>query len=489
MINKKNIVEYNFGQLLSFLLTTSRQKSYVLANYLNYDVSYISKWVTGTMLPAAKHINTMCTEIAGFIVENAEYAVLEELMEGYGEESKEGLKEAINDSLLKAFRLSCEKKGKSKSILIAGEDNSRTVINPHLQKLYIKGVPKQFSDSSERFNLAMMMDLFALGKDDKMRIARADDEPQFIHQTNEIHYLISLSMDMVDDSFDALLLTHLFNSFSDYNFKASYYYKVPCSLMFAVQNYCMHMTLISQNYRAIMSDTCLDSGVVNEMYDTMISLEQSFAKQMASFVSMAEFIEDRKYLSFMISPGICLYMTKLDELFLPDDLFEELLGQIDGALNDIEELRKLHGRFQTSMRFAHIKAAVSENCLQEYAINGELDFFGNALTLTVEQRERHLAYLKELAANKETGLELYAIAPAALKDFNKSFLPCIYFSESISYLRLRASEKSDKLCLVESPELHEVYRRFFQFIFEKEADSLKVIDVGVYLNLLEILKN
>ncbi len=488
MINKKNIADYNFGQLLSFLLSISRQKSYVLANFLNYDVSYISKWVTGTMLPAAKHINAMCTEIAEFIVDNADEMVLKELMECYGAEETEELKTQVYDSLMKAFRMSCEKKGKSKSILIAGEDNSRTVINPHLQKLYITGVPKQFSDNSEKFKLAMMVDLFALGKEDKMRIARADDEPQFIRQTNEIHYLISFAMDMIDDSFDALLLTHLFNSFADYDFRVSYYHRVPCSLIFAVQNYCMHMTLLSQNYRAIMSDTCLDSAVVNEMYDTIISLEQSFTKPMIRNSTLQNLIEEKKYLSFMISSNIWLYLTRMDEFFLPDTLFEKILNRIDGKTNNIEEIRSLHGRFQTTLRFADIKMAISESCLQDYAINGKMDFYGNSIELSVEEREEHLRYIEELLKRGDVSLKGYSISNASLKEFNREFEPCIYFSDCLSYIRLRSSKEPNKVSVVSSGELEEIYRRFFKTLFKKEEAEIG-LDMSPYLNLLQMLKN
>ena len=43
-----------FSTLLERLLEVAEVKNYVLAARLQYDVSYISKWVSGRMLPSPK---------------------------------------------------------------------------------------------------------------------------------------------------------------------------------------------------------------------------------------------------------------------------------------------------------------------------------------------------------------------------------------------------------------------------------------------------
>lgn len=54
----------DFGKLLEKLLHASAQKNYALAAELGYDVSYISKWITKSMLPANKNVNVICESIA-----------------------------------------------------------------------------------------------------------------------------------------------------------------------------------------------------------------------------------------------------------------------------------------------------------------------------------------------------------------------------------------------------------------------------------------
>ena len=49
-MEKKN----RFSKLLEQLMMKADLKNYTLAQELQYDVSYISKWVSGRMLPAEK---------------------------------------------------------------------------------------------------------------------------------------------------------------------------------------------------------------------------------------------------------------------------------------------------------------------------------------------------------------------------------------------------------------------------------------------------
>ena len=45
-----------FSKLLQDLMAEAEVKNYVLANELQYDVSYISKWVSGRALPTEKSV-------------------------------------------------------------------------------------------------------------------------------------------------------------------------------------------------------------------------------------------------------------------------------------------------------------------------------------------------------------------------------------------------------------------------------------------------
>lgn len=483
-----NLSEHTFGQLLKRLLNMSHQKSYLLASYLNYDVSYISKWVTGAMLPASKHASSMCSGIARFIVENTEDLAKDNFYTLFEVDNDNDLMRAVNQALVHAYQLSGEQRGKSKTILVSNENNSRTVVNPNLQKQYIKVNPKISEEGEEPVGLAMMVDLCALGQEDKMSIACADNGDHFFENIDEIHYLLSLTEDNFDQKFDTLLLTYMLNSYADLNFILSYYSHVPCSLMFAVQNYCMHMSVVAQNHRAILSDTSMDRGVANETYDTIISIEKSFSKRLVRNATMSDIIRDKAYLSFVISTNISLYLTKLDEFLLPDDVFEELLDQIDISQADIEELKILHNTFKSSIDYSNVKIGLLERALQDYVIDGKLDFYGHPVIASVDQRERHLNYIKNLMNRESVDTDIRFIDPQALADFDRDFAPCIYLSDCLGYIRLRGSAKSDRISIIETTRLMEVYNSFIEYTFDKENEGYDTALVRI-TRMLSMLKN
>lgn len=490
MGRSSNVSEFTFGQLLSRLLKMSRQKSYVLAGYLNYDVSYISKWVTGTMLPATRHANVMCREIANFIVNNTEDTVLADVKKFFEAEDTEDLKEEIYEALLNAYKESNKKDSKSKAALISADTNSKTIVNPRLQKLYIRIQPERAGDDYADFNIAMMSDLLSLGKEDKISIAQVDDGPEFSDHVGEIHYLFSLNKEKIDDDFDALLFTSMLNNYSDYNCTISDYYCVPCSILLAVQNYCIHTSIVSQNHRAILSNLCMDKAAANEMYDTIIANEKAFTKPMVYEKTMSELISDNNYLSFILSTNIQIYITHVDELLLPDNLFEELLNQIEIPANKKNEIRNLHMVFQSVLTSSDIKIAILDRCLHEYALNGVLDFYGNRIIVTPEQREKHLRNILTLLNRENTNIQLSLLDAAVLKEFEKGFSPCIYSSDYLTYIRIRKSQRNDKVNIIETNSLKDIYRRFLNKTFSQANSDNKstIIKLSTYLNMLKILR-
>ncbi len=496
MENTRDLSDFTFGQLLSHLLATSHLKSYVLASHLNYDVSYISKWVTGSMLPAAKHVNSMCKEIASIILDSSDDTALNDLFLIYPTADRNSLGDAISQSLMAAYQRSNEKKGQSKSLLLSDENNSRTVANPHLQKQYMRFSPPAAGseaqlNSAEKLGLVMLADLFALSKEDKLHIAKVNADTNFCQYIGELHYLISLSPELADDSFDALLITYLLNNAVGFNLTMSNYKHAPCSLMFVIQNYCIHLSIILQNHRPILSDTSHDKRVINEMYDTLIATEQNFARPLVRDTIMEDITIGKQYLSFVISPNISLFLSRMDEFLLPDDVFEELLEQTDKPEVEKNEIRNLHNLFKTAMGSSRIRIALLDDKLRDYALNGTIDFYGVELTANLDQRERHLKYIMSLLKRKTHSLQIYITNRSYLKDFDSTFMPCIYLSDLFCYIRIAACEERNRAYIIESDELKNIYLRFADYVFQNSGQNAEFSTAQLLncLNMIRLLKS
>ena len=84
-----------FSILLEHLLEVAEVKNYTLAKHLQYDVSYISKWVSGRMLPAKKTEKRVMEGISACVVDEATDDGRDLLLREYSVSIPSDLKAAI----------------------------------------------------------------------------------------------------------------------------------------------------------------------------------------------------------------------------------------------------------------------------------------------------------------------------------------------------------------------------------------------------------
>ena len=88
-----------FSILLRQLMSVAELKNYMLAKDLQYDVSYISKWVSGQMLPAEKAKVNVLREISRCVVASVDSEKRNALLDEYQVDNAQELECAIYDHL------------------------------------------------------------------------------------------------------------------------------------------------------------------------------------------------------------------------------------------------------------------------------------------------------------------------------------------------------------------------------------------------------
>ena len=89
-----------FGKTLEKFLLTSNVKNYTVAKALNYDVSYISKWISASALPSKKNADFVMETIAETISGQVQAEYLENLCRSLGVTDRNLLKKALQESIL-----------------------------------------------------------------------------------------------------------------------------------------------------------------------------------------------------------------------------------------------------------------------------------------------------------------------------------------------------------------------------------------------------
>lgn len=92
-----------FSTLLEHLMSVAALKHYVVAQALQYDVSYISKWIGGKALPAEKSAEDVLRRLSRCLVEQGEPQGLVQLIRDYQVQDEQELSLAIYDNLMAEY--------------------------------------------------------------------------------------------------------------------------------------------------------------------------------------------------------------------------------------------------------------------------------------------------------------------------------------------------------------------------------------------------
>lgn len=92
-----------FSTLLEHLMSVTAMKHYVVAQALQYDVSYISKWIGGKALPAESGSDDVLRRLSQCLVEKGDPQGLVQLIRDYQVQDEHELALAIYDNLVAEY--------------------------------------------------------------------------------------------------------------------------------------------------------------------------------------------------------------------------------------------------------------------------------------------------------------------------------------------------------------------------------------------------
>lgn len=453
-----------FGKLLEYLLQISGQKNYALAAQLGYDVSYISKWITKSNLPANKNMAVIIEGITTFLMETLSPLTLDQLCNFYQLENKEQLCMKLETSLLECYHFSSHKQTmETKSAQDYRLLNSHFSVNPRLQRMTLHD---HMPTAEKGQDMIIFTNLFLMGKEDKLSISGFDRDKSLTEQRMRI--MISLQRDPANLVFDSLLLIYMMTNYANCDFSLYLSDSVPCSLMLAVKDCYCHTSILVSNHRCISSNTCTQKPLVNELYTTMEDVIHNQAKHVFRRIRMQEMITSNSYMQSIIAPRMRWLVGTISEQFLPSDLFHELLDIHVQDKTYKEQLERNYMIMQNATMVSPIQILLYESTLSKYMLDGEMDFFTIPITMDIRQRQRHISYMRELFY-KNPYIEVRFIDGFFIEDFKKFDNPSLYVSETLSYLRIH-SDHSYRLHLVLQKEASELFFQFFEEIWEHRQD-------------------
>lgn len=457
-----------FSSLLKHLMTIANMKNYTLAKELQYDESYISKWVTGSLMPTEKTHEKVLQDISRSIVRSLDTDGWATLLSDYQLTNRDELEQAIFDNLEAEYRYVMDLKESTGS-----EVAPKTTFYPELTLAqFLSKMHHPVLRNVKDQQVISAMDILSLDRSYQLALSMLNN-PKNVSSRNypgvSFSMLINLDSPSRDTVYDVTFLLNLLSALADINFNLYTCPQAIGKLIFSVRDaYSISGMIIDENH-CISVTTSEDPKNCNGIYDRLNSLcgQESLVLRKTSMKSM---IRDRSYVQSIFARNHRTVLGFFCEHMLPKDLFEELLLEycVLEPEASAEDLRQANMLCQNMIKEMGGKLLIFENALLEFAVTGELDFFNRKFHLTPEQRLESLKHAQVLLNNMQVGI----LKGGSISDIQHIPAPNLFLSDTMCHLRLKRTSKTNLIGIVNKVQVCDMLRTFFDAVWEDTRFSV-----------------
>ena len=462
-----------FSSLLKHLLTVANLKNYTLAKELQYDESYISKWVTGSLMPTEKTHEKILQDLSRCVVQSLSEEGWQAMLSDYQLTDREDLEQAIFDNLDAEYRYVMDLKESTGS-----EVAPQTTYYPELTLSQFLGkMHHPVLRKVKEQQVISAMDILSLDRNYQLALSMLNN-PKNVASRNypgvSFSMLINLNSPSRDTVHDTTFLLNLMGGLSDINFNLYTCPQAVGKLIFAVRDaYSISGMIIDENH-CISVTTSEDTRNCNGVYDRLNSLctQETLVLRKTSMKGM---IRDRSYVQSLFSRNQRWMIGFMTEHILPDDMFEELL--LEYCILEPEasaaDLRRIHMLSHNMLKEMGAKILISESAILDFAVSGELDFFNRKFHLTPQQRFRYLEHASELIKNNPH-IELAILKNGSVSDIQHIPAPNVFLSDTMCHMRLKRASTTNLIGIINKVQVCDMFRTSFDTIWtEKRFDAIK----------------
>ena len=463
-----------FSKLLKHLMSVAEVKNYTLAQELQYDVSYISKWTSGQMIPSEKYEKKILKGISECIVKGCGQEAAEKLMQDYQVDNAQDLKLAVLDNLEAEYFYVRELQNN------AGVDVApKTFFYPEMKLAqYIAKMRHPVLRRVNALDVVAALDIFAMEREYQLQIA--EEKNKHVPKGKwyqDVHYamVVDVQGDKLDYRYDIIYLVDLMERNNCIDFQLYGSPQAAGRAVFVVQDdYAISGMLVSK-------DQCMSVVITEDQENCSVmyrNLKELCNRDRLLFrkTSMREMLIKHEYVHALLALKQQWFIGHLTEHFLPDDLFDEIAEMLDdgeeGAPNK-EQLRNIHRMSKNIIEESRIRILIYRTAFYNLVVDHELDFFNCRVRLTSEQIVRYLKHFLELC-RKHPELEIKMISGRLISDIEYSTRQCIFLSDTISYLRLNGD--FNNMYIINRMDMREAFGKMFKEFWETQDSNVLISD-------------
>lgn len=455
-----------FSGLLKHLMTVTKLKNYTLAKELQYDESYISKWVTGTLLPTEKTSEKIFRDISHCIVTSMDDESRATLYSEYQVDHDRDLEEAIFDNLEAEFDYVLNLKDSTGS-----EVATKTTFYPELTLAqFLKKMRHPVLRQVRSLDVIMATDILSLDRHYQLSLAELENSTNAnVTQRSYpgVHFsmLINLNSPNTNNISNIQFIQNLLTNLSNVDFQLYSCHQSQGKILFAVRDAYSITGMIMDENHCLAVTSSEEPKHCNAIYDRLQSLctQETLAIRRTDIVQMLRYNE---YMQYSFGRNQRWILSHVTEHFLPEDLFAELVDEYCNLHKDVDRsnlalVYKLSTNVLESMR---MKILLSESGINEFAVTGTVDFFGAKIQLSPQQRLKCLEYASTFP-KKKPDLEFRLLHRGSKTDLQHIPNPTLFLSDTFCYMRLTRRGPANNLSVINHPQLSQMFRAYFDDIW------------------------
>lgn len=463
VIMKKN----RFSKLLKSLMLKTGLKNYTLAQELKYDVSYISKWTSGHVIPPEKSSKVIIEGIAKCLVGMASEEVKNELVNDYEVYSYEELELAILENLeLEYLYVRDLQKNTGQDVAQKLMFYPEISITKFIEKLRHPALRKV-----QALDIRAVFDMMAMAREHQLKITWVDNDLQKGRYYSNVHYSLVLNIqpNKWDYIADTIFLMNLLEDSNHVDFNIYADIQAIGKAVFAVKDeYAISGMLVDHN-------TCMSVILTED-----VAASNTLFQQIKGFCSYENLIFHRKSMMNMLKKGEYIHsmlslnqrwiIGHMTEHFLPENLFEEIVDSIEKTEESsvsVEYLRRIQHSRTKILNEDVIKILIHKLAFYNLVINKEIYFYNKKINLTTRQVQIYLDHFLDIC-NDNNNLQIKMVLDKMSTDYEFNRMQCVFINDSTSHIQLRSS-MNNLLCIKRS-DTREMFNRFFEELWNGSDD-------------------
>lgn len=458
----------SFSVFLRELMVRANVKNAALSNALQYDVSYISKWLSGRSLPAEKGVDKISAGIAQCIVDMSDTSAVEAFYAEYGCSERK----ALQQKLCAAIREKYHESRKERTAPDAPERASVTRFYAEIPVQQLAASVNQHLEQAQQ--AAAVLDLLRLERDARLLLAGIEDGRFSGRGTKGQQYSMVISLHELpgmpsrDHVYDSIYIIHMLTSFSHLDFRLYNHpaaagmllwtsdaaYAAAGHLLPGMPGQCI---AVSETEDAAQAELLYQRAMLLTSPETLI-----FRR-----ATMQELIGKNDYILSVLSTEVKWLIGHATELILSQSVFETLAAK--QTIYDPARLRKLYYLLQSMFDRRQVCIMFYESAFTQFIVTGEVDFFNVPFTLNVEQRVECLEHIISLIAGQDER-QVKLIDGGFSTDFQYITNPCLFMSDVFCYVRLENERYEDDILVLQDKMMRECFSRFYAEIWSRRSD-------------------